>query len=556
MPTAEPHDFATADLHHIVDRALARGAGLLTAGELVVAQRIRQLEGPAGGLYARLTNRVGTVWTEASLAAPAAVDELVALGLLSRFVTWSQRADALTVPALKAGCRRCGLPVGGRRDALVERLRGQTGWCDEGFVRLVHPGLVRRLEQWAMLRRRPDRSAFVTERLGVVRWPDYPLSPGEGLFRCRADLLRWEDRLRRIDEVDVDEQLRWLDAGVAPAPGRLSLRRSLVRRVRETARELERQREPAQAATLYARLVAGGHIAVERVAVRHALALEAAGERGEALDVLLAAAAVADPVHQPAIERTGRRLARRLKRGWPPVPPLAAPFERTLTLSAGPAVGSRPGWMSRRGPVVVESAVADLLRAQGRRVLRAEGPLWTTLFALLFADLYFLPLPGALPTRFLAGPLDLGSPSFASRRAEQVAVVRHDILAGLAERRLRRAWERWQGCALAGAHWGLADAGALGAMAAGLGPKALWDVLSHLLARGGRGASGLPDLVVLPGRPARLPAFPSRLEAGLHCVEVKGPGDALRDEQRVWLDRLGRAGVRAEVWDIRPPDAC
>ena len=64
---------------------------------------------------------------------------------------------------------------------------------------------------------------------------------------------------------------------------------------------------------------------------------------------------------------------------------------------------------------------------------------------------------------------------------------------------------------------------------------------------------GLPDLLVLPGRGLRLPdAQPRRLHRGLLLVEVKGPGDTLRPAQRVWLDRLVRAGVQTEVWAIEP----
>jgi hypothetical protein len=34
-------------------------------------------------------------------------------------------------------------------------------------------------------------------------------------------------------------------------------------------------------------------------------------------------------------------------------------------------------------------------------------------------------------------------------------------------------------------------------------------------------------------------------------AEVKGPGDSLRDEQRVWMHRLLELGVPTEVWKVR-----
>ncbi|MBA2320773.1 MAG: VRR-NUC domain-containing protein [Deltaproteobacteria bacterium] len=37
-----------------------------------------------------------------------------------------------------------------------------------------------------------------------------------------------------------------------------------------------------------------------------------------------------------------------------------------------------------------------------------------------------------------------------------------------------------------------------------------------------------------------------------NLAEIKGPGDVLRPDQRVWADQLRRAGVRAEWWSVRP----
>jgi hypothetical protein len=200
----------------------------------------------------------------------------------------------------------------------------------------------------------------------------------------------------------------------------------------------------------------------------------------------------------------------------------------------------------------VEPAVADLVSSRGRTALFAEGPLWTTLFALLFADAYFLPVPGALPVPFLAGPLDVGRPDFARRRPVAVARVLDAVGAGEAPERIREADERLRGTWLSGAAWKRASADQLVAIAEGMRPTSLRVVLETLLREGWRAARGLPDLVVLPGPPVRLPgAMPSRLEGGLVLAEVKGPTDSVRDEQAAWFDRLLRAGARVELWQVR-----
>ncbi|MEO0601858.1 MAG: VRR-NUC domain-containing protein, partial [Myxococcota bacterium] len=104
---------------------------------------------------------------------------------------------------------------------------------------------------------------------------------------------------------------------------------------------------------------------------------------------------------------------------------------------------------------------------------------------------------------------------------------------------------------LVGARWGHATLSELEVLAEHLGPRGLRAILDPVLDHGLSRTAGLPDLVVWPGQPVRLPdAMPSRLPSELHLVEIKGPGDRLRDTQRLWLDRLLEAGVRAELWEV------
>ena len=91
------------------------------------------------------------------------------------------------------------------------------------------------------------------------------------------------------------------------------------------------------------------------------------------------------------------------------------------------------------------------------------------------------------------------------------------------------------------------------ALADGLGPSGLAGLLEVLLDDGWRATRGFPDLAVLPGEPVKLAgAFPSRVGEGLVLMEVKGPGDTLSDDQRVWLDRLVGLGIPCEVVRVAP----
>ncbi|MCO4743830.1 MAG: VRR-NUC domain-containing protein [Proteobacteria bacterium] len=545
-------DLPVHDFFEILDLGLARGANLLTAGELSVVRRMRALVDEQARVFARLSGRKRKVFAVDRLEfagvadCGVAVDALVDAGLLTRFVPWPGRLEVLTVDELKAACRREKLRVGGRRDALVERVEGLRVGREREVVSLCHVGLIRRLERFALGRIYADRSQWVVERLGMVRWAEYKRTLGVALFPTRRDLLRWEAVLAA--EHPVEDALALLEdpTRVWP-PGRLDPRRRLRRSIFEAIRTIEREGAFGRAEALYKRLALW--LPAGSAAVRLSRVIEHQGRGTEALWVLQEARSEARLGDRIASERAGRRVAKSLGLAWAPSRPLLVPKERRLRLSPAPAEGGRPRW---EGGLAVEEAVASRLIASGRRVLTAEGPLWRTLFALLFAETYFLPVPGQLPVPFLSGPLDLATPQFRERRADAVATVLAGVRAGEAGDRLGVAVQHWWGVRLSGARWDLATPEELIALGSGFKPAALAALLEHLLDEGLRAAAGLPDLVVLAGDAVRLgDAHPSRVGQGVLLVEVKGPSDSLRDEQRAWNHRLLSAGATVEVWNVR-----
>lgn len=543
---------AVADLRGWIELGLERGGALLTAGERVVLDRMVALEGEPALLHARLTARVHGVFCVEELGGPGiddptgAVEVLRTAGLVDDAVPFPLEAAVAPRRVLAEGCRVLGLPRSGKRGALAERLAARHGWDDRPWIRVRHRALVQRLIRWATLRAWPDRSAAVVERLGLVRWPTYELTDGAVVAPDRESWLRWEALVARWERLSVTDCLDALAWPSMPG-GRLNLRGALVRRLTELARELERAGEPAAAAALGAVLVDRGHVTPARVAVRRALALEAAGAT-EAGWAVLRAAGGAGP-ERLGIARTGRRLAKRARRAWPPDPPVQAPRERRLLLKPAPSDGPRPLWHTPEGARPVEAAVSAVVEGAGRRVVQAEGPLWATLFALLFAEVYFLPVPGQLPVRRLAGPLDLRGPEFAERRRGPVDAVLAGVAAGEGPSRAAAAFERWQGVRLSGARW-LWPVQDLVAVIEGAGPAVVVRILETMLTRGRRATRGLPDLIVLQGDPVALDSRPAKLGPGLVFAEVKGPGDTIRDEQRWWFGELATAGAAVELWRV------
>lgn len=545
---------ALSDLHRVVDLGLQRGAHLLTRGERLIAARIAGLEGAAGLLYARLTTRVPSVHALDRLTTPgvddipSAVHTLEELDLVDRLVPWPARAAHLPRRELLAAARDLGLPTSVPKAELVEALGALAGWHPSRWIRVRHRSLVRRLERFAQLRARPDRATWVVARLGVIRWPDYPLTRGAPLWPTRRALRAWEALLR--PELTVDQALEGLRSGAARAPGRLDLQRRLVGAVREIAREQERSDDPAAARQLYERLHTEAGVPIAALAFRWSRALQACGEPPAALELLRRARKQAQGVHLLEIGRAGRRLARARRTSWAPERPLRRAPERYLRLTEVPAEG-RPRWRAGNGPELIEAASCTLLATHGRVAIHGEGRLWRTLFALLFADAYFEPVAGALPVPHLSGPLDLGTPHFRAAREATVREVLAAVRAGEAPDRIRAAHDRWNGVQLAWAHWDLADGPTLASIAQGIGAGALTAILEAFLAHGRRAARGMPDLVVLPGPAVELPdTVPRRLPGPLLLAEIKGPSDTLRDAQLIWIDRLLGADARVEIWNI------
>lgn len=516
-----------ADLVEVLTVARDREGHLLTAGEHVVVDRILALPPEPLELYARLHARVGPVFRVGalpySLDVAAAVDRLAADGLAHTRLPDARCLPAFDVEALRAAYRRLGLPAGGARPTLEARLAGAR-WVDEPVVEVGHRGLLHRLDRVYLQTPWADRSLLVAERLGNVRWARYTPTGGPGLWPDRRTLTTWE-RARAGAWSDPDEPLRLALRG-PPAAGWSPWSRAV---------EAVLAGGP-DADTLRALLAAGAPVRVPLVR-----ALEAEGRVAEAL---AACAGPRDAAEGLALARTAGRLARRLGVRLPPAPPLAEARVRTFVIPPGPPERARPTWIVDGVARPVEAAMVALLRAAGREATHAENWLWTSLYALVFRDLYFLPVPGMLPTARRAGPLDVGTPGFAARRAEAVEAR----LRAVAAEGPGRFVAGWEGERLAGLADGDAAVRAAGSVP---GPMAA-AVLGRLAREGWDAGRGLPDLYLPPGPPVRLEgAVPAAVAGDALLAEIKGPTDALRDEQRIWHAHLRGAGISMELWILR-----
>ncbi|KAJ1726934.1 hypothetical protein LPJ61_004863, partial [Coemansia biformis] len=215
-------------------------------------------------------------------------------------------------------------------------------------------------------------------------------------------------------------------------------------------------------------------------------------------------------------------------------------------------VGVRVRDAARRGPSVwigddaapcsVEQLALWRYKHDGYDGVHSENAIATTLFALLFWDIIFYPLPGVLDNEYQSQPLDMGSDSFYPSRRAQIEQRLDDIAAGNFGGAIRDVYTRECGVACVGVSWELACDQLL-AVASCLGGQRL-AVICRVLAMEYRlKRSGFPDLCLWNTKAGKV-----------LFVEVKGPGDKLSETQHDWLDILVGGGIDAEVCLVREPE--
>lgn len=562
-------DLPRRDLIDAVEQALAREGHLLTQGQRVVISRLCGADRPEQALYARLLARRPRVfWTDElryeDVPDPeSAVSALADAGLAwraERCATPRAVAEASTVKQLKAAARALGRPVSGRRTQLEERCGDPAAAAllrRPGIV-LRHTSLLRAVVRLALLDHRGRLDRIVLARLGHRRPAAYVPTGGTGMFPRRRAWLRYEKglRLRGVPcPAEVEPLFKWLETSPLE-PGwrrRHSGRRFAEDLLFETLREQERVGTAGDAARSWRRMLDARPGDPGRVVARLALALGRAGETATGASLCDAWLPRLPAAAARGLEPTARRLGRASGVGYRPLPPLRDAPVRRLSLEAGAGTTTRPRYRVRGELHTVEAAVVSELAGHGRLAFHGEGAPWATMFGVIFRDVIFAAVPGMLPGPMLRAPLDLGAAGFRERRADLIDARLREVRQGGAAAVVQETIGRHGAEDILGVDWGRFPPDALLALARLVSGPTL-AVILEAFADDWRGARrGLPDLCVLPGRPVRLSrARPGRVGADLLLVEVKGPNDSLRPAQRIWLDRLLRGGVRAEVWEVRP----
>lgn len=191
--------------------------------------------------------------------------------------------------------------------------------------------------------------------------------------------------------------------------------------------------------------------------------------------------------------------------------------------------------------VGVEQLCLETYETEGWRGFHSENSIVTTLFAMLFWDILFMPVPGVFQTAFQTAPLDLATDAFFPARASQLnhrlALIengggRELIMTCDLENRKAETW-------CVGLNWTYELQDLLEIVDC-LGGTALARLCKLFAEEYGHRVGGIGDLCLWN---------PNTSECMF--VEVKGPGDRLSETQIAWLDQMSLAGIRVELCHVK-----
>lgn len=364
---------------------------------------------------------------------------------------------------------------------------------------------------------------FVLEDLGVTRFYPYALHPENRLFSCRDALeeyltcAEFADARYEALETESPEQLIAL-ATVMPqyAIAYESSRPRWDKLCNRLGRDLERLDEPEQALAVYS--LSGSHPSRER----RARIFERTGALPEAR--ALCEQILQNPLNEAENDAAGIILPRvRRKLEGVRTPRSRDQFD-TLDLVIPCGEGN------------VESQAADYLATGWNDVRYVENRLMNALFGLAFWDVIFADEPGVFHHPFQGGPADMYEAGFRQRRDASIRARQAQLASAPLAEELVTAFHRFHGYSNHWVDWRSIDV-ELVERAGHIIPAAhLLAIWERMLFDPRENRRGFPDLV----------AFGEN--AGQYAmIEVKGPGDALQDNQKRWLRFFQANAIPAQV---------
>ncbi|MYD44323.1 MAG: VRR-NUC domain-containing protein [Gammaproteobacteria bacterium] len=526
---APPQGYYARNLRLVIETVCAQYDDLLSEKERSFAQSTLNLSTDALRLFARLLSRTRDLIRLDSLNyadvgdLAGALRELQATELIdvnSRHIDMPALLNLLTIPELRELFAECHLQ--GRKEELIfavgdtlsasviyERVKERCPWLViavspefELFCLLFFGNSAQRLDE------------FVIRDLGVTKYEAYSLDPTYRLFRERYMVDRYLELNAIAEFVEIEGKQISIDHAKAvyellenrEDDRVLESRRASI--LNALGRNLERCNQLQLALACYA--ASTTHPARERT-----MRIWHKHQQLEKVETLRTQILENPQCHDEL------HFARRFKRAK------HVPVELPERTSAVPEAMEQP----------IESYAAEQLINDGHEAWHIENLLPMGLFALAYWDWFYAPVRGAFVNPFQSVPLDLYSKEFFDLRRTQC----EDPLAQPKELKARILETARQKTGLS-CHliaWQVFSPEFLRKLMTTLTTSQLCSILRIVQEDLRQFRAGFPDLTVIDS------------QGNVSFVEVKGPGDQLRPNQRLWIERLMAAAIPVHVWRFK-----
>jgi hypothetical protein len=355
-------------------------------------------------------------------------------------------------------------------------------------------------------------SDFILEEIGALRYEPYEIREEDLLFNERkvvddfVTIYAWKTRLwEAMEENDVNSVIQ-LGEWFKEFEPHESMKRKMERRFNEIGSFLERLKEWDLAMEYF------NQSQLPPARERRARILDKTGRTKASLR--LAEEILSQPVDEVEEEFAVRFSVNLRKK-------LGLPFE-IIEREQFPTDQLN---LKRIPGRHIESIVLDHLLNMGKLGFHSENGIWTALFGLVFWDIVFMPLSGVFFNPFQRGPTDLFTDDFRKRR-EHVLEERITMLDE------RNEWEkmilaRYDDKYNTANHlvpWKRISREQIEQILSWIPKKDILCILKRMSGKLKEFRSGFPDLVVYDPEEKRYV-----------LMEVKGPGDQLRPNQKRWL---------------------
>lgn len=400
-----------------------------------------------------------------------------------------------------------------------------------------------------------ELSQFVLVDLGIQQFEPYSILAEDRKFDNRSDIVVWQE----LDELQELAAKAPEDILTAPQLPQLlnptsSFSRPLTGKIERcrirVARQLERIGEHAFALKLY-RLTRQAPARERSVRCLEQLGRldEAVVRLADYLDTMIDAGTGKASIETEELEclkRLARRLTAKVKKAIQ-----ADQLQMRL-----PAILQSPGLLPKKLELCgvgvhqmqishcgsAEQSLVEHINQNGWRGMHAnawyvENQLLCALFGLAFWDIIFARQKGQFVHPFQLAPLDMFHPGFIPRRQACIERRMAELSRGdysaidrhlSSKQGINNAWVNWK--------WLRPELITL--LLETLSAQQLTGLLRLILNDPRFMRSGMPDLLLQCDTPEG---------KALAFVEVKGPGDSLRDNQSIWLSHLAGLGLRSHL---------